>query len=117
VSQRTQSSTPVHIAVPVSLQGGRADLVLTVSVLGLNKYTLTHSAGDGDWSCAATTPMAGANKLGVVRCTIDNAAPGSALDLGMNLGYAGKASVTVVLSVNGADDRSNSDNSVSSPLP
>ncbi len=107
----------VHIRVPVSLQGGSADLEITVSVRGLNKFTRTQGAGEGNWACIATTPMAGANKLAVVRCTLNNASPSDALDLGMNLGYAGQASITAVLSVSSAVDTTRFDDSVSSPLP
>ena len=64
VQSRGQASAPAHVELPVTLQGGTADLEVTVTIVGLNKFTTTSGAGEGAWSCLATTPMAGAGKTG-----------------------------------------------------
>ena len=113
-----QTSYPVHLSVPVSLKGGTADLQMTLTIVGLNKFETTSGAGDGNWSCVAITPMAGAGKTAVVRCTLTGATPGDPLTLGLNIGYAGDGSVDAELAVLGSvDDKDPTDNTASTPLP
>ena len=108
----------MHLSVPVSLKGGTADLQMTLTIVGLNKFETTSGAGDGNWSCVAITPMAGAGKTAVVRCTLTGATPGDPLTLGLNIGYAGDGSVDAELAVLGSvDDEDPTDNTASTPLP
>jgi RNA polymerase sigma factor (sigma-70 family) len=118
VQSRNQTSYPAHVAIPVFLDDGRADLQLLVTVVGLNKFVTTSGAGEGAWGCVATTPMAGAGRTAMLRCTIDDAGPNDALNLGLDLGYAGDGSISAVLGVLGdAVDKSLSDNTASADLP
>ena len=118
VQSRGQASAPAHVELPVTLHGGTADLQVTVTIVGLNKFTTTSGAGEGAWSCLATTPMAGAGKTAVVRCTLPGAQPGDPLALGLDIGYSGDGSVSAVLAVLGdAVDSDTSDNSVAADLP
>ena len=113
-----QTSYPVHLAIPVSLSGGTADLQVTLTIVGLNKFVTTSGAGEGGWSCAAITPMGGAGKSAVVRCTLADASPGDPLTVGLNIGYAGSGSVEAQLAVLApADDSSAGDNTASATLP
>ena len=113
-----QASYPVHLSVPVGLAGGAADLQVTMTIVGLDRFETTSGAGDGSWSCVATTPMAGAGQAAVVRCTITGAAPGDPLTLGLDIGYEGDGSVHAELAVVGsADDKDPTDNTASTPLP
>jgi hypothetical protein len=112
------NSYPVHLGLPVSLHGGVADLRISVTIVGLNKFRTTSAAGDGDWTCAALTPMAGAGKTAVLSCALDGAQPGSALRLGLDIGYAGDASVDAVLDVVAPTlDSTSGDNTASAALP
>jgi hypothetical protein len=109
---------PAHIEIPVSLEGGGADLRLVVSILGLNKFTTTSGSGEGNWGCVATTPMAGANKTAVLACNLNGARPADPLALGLNIGYAGQGRVTAVLEVLApAVDKTSTDNTASADLP
>jgi hypothetical protein len=113
-----QVSYPVHLAIPVSLSGGTADLQVTLTIVGLNKFATTSGAGEGGWSCAAITPMGGAGKSAVVRCSLPNASPGDPLTVGMDIGYAGSGSVEAQLAVLApVDDSSGGDNTASATLP
>jgi RNA polymerase sigma factor (sigma-70 family) len=113
-----QVSYPVHLAIPVSLSGGTADLQVTLTIVGLNKFATTSGAGEGGWSCAAITPMGGAGKSAVVRCSLPNASPGDPLTVGLDIGYAGSGSVEAQLAVLApADDSSAGDNTASATLP
>jgi hypothetical protein len=113
-----QTSYPVHVAIPVSLSGGSADLQVTLTIVGLNKFETTSGAGEGGWGCVATTPMGGAGKSAVVRCTLPDASPGEPLTVGLSIGYAGSGSVEAQLAVlPPADDSSPGDNTVSATLP
>jgi hypothetical protein len=118
VQARSQTSAPAHVEIPVYLRDGVADLQISVTVVGLNKFTRTSGAGEGNWSCLAVTPMAGAGKTAVVRCTLPNADPRDPLTLGLELGYAGDGSVRAVLEVlEPAVDGDASDNTASADLP
>ena len=113
-----QSNYPVHLAIPVSLSGGTADLQVTLTIVGLNKFVTTSGAGEGSWSCAAITPMGGAGKSAVLRCALSNASPGDPLTVGLSIGYAGSGSVEAQLAVLApVDDSSARDNTVSATLP
>jgi hypothetical protein len=112
------TSYPVHLAIPVSLNGGTADLQVTLTIVGLNKFVTTSGAGEGSWSCAAITPMGGAGKSAVVRCVLSDASPGDPLTVGLDIGYAGSGSVEAQLAVLApVDDSSAGDNTVSATLP
>ena len=118
VESRGQASAPAHVELPVTLSGGMADLQVTVTIVGLNKFTTTSGAGQGPWSCVATTPMAGAGKTAVVRCNLPGARPGDPLALGLDIGYSGDGSLSAVLAVLGAAvDTDSSDNTVAADLP
>ena len=113
-----QTNYPVHLAIPVSLSGGTADLQVTLTIVGLNKFVTTSGAGEGGWSCAAITPMGGAGKSAVVRCALSDASPGDPLTVGLNIGYAGSGSVEAQLAVLApVDDSSAGDNTASATLP
>ena len=113
-----QTNYPVHLAIPVSLSGGTADLQVTLTIVGLNKFVTTSGAGEGSWSCAAITPMGGAGKSAVVRCALSDASPGDPLTVGLNIGYAGSGSVEAQLAVLApVDDSSAGDNTASATLP
>jgi hypothetical protein len=113
-----QANYPVHLAIPVSLTGGTADLQVTLTIVGLNKFSTTSGAGEGNWSCTAITPMGGAGKSAVVRCALSNATPGDPLTVGMDIGYAGSGSVEAQLAVLApVDDSSGGDNTASATLP
>ncbi len=113
-----QTNYPVHLAIPVSLSGGTADLQVTLTIVGLNKFVTTSGAGEGSWSCAAITPMGGAGKSSVIRCALSNASPGDPLTVGLSIGYAGSGSVEAQLAVLApADDSSAGDNTASASLP
>ena len=115
---RRPDELPVHLAIPVSLSGGTADLQVTLTIVGLNKFATTSGAGEGSWSCAAITPMGGAGKSAVVRCTLSNASPADPLTVGLNIGYAGSGSVEAQLAVLApVDDSSAGDNTASATLP
>ena len=113
-----QTSYPVHLAIPVSLSGGTADLQVTLTIVGLNKFVTTNRAGEGGWSCAAITPMGGAGKSAVVRCTLSDASPGDPLTVGLSIGYAGSGSVDAQLAVLApVDDSSAGNDTASATLP
>ena len=113
-----QTNYPVHLAIPVSLSGGTADLQVTLTIVGLNKFVTTSGAGEGSWGCVAITPMGGAGKSAVVRCTLSNASPGDPLTVGLSIGYAGSGSVEAQLAVLApVDDSSAGDNTASATLP
>ena len=110
---------PMNVAVPVTLNGGSADLQIVVSAPGLVAFAPATGAAYGGWTCEAVTPMAGDPKIAVVRCVLPGAAPGDALDFGLNINYVGdSASLTADLSVQApVVDTSAGDDSASALLP
>ena len=109
----------MHVAVPVTLTGGHADLAIEVTVAGLTNYVETTGGSYGAWTCGSITPMAGNPKIAKVQCQLADAAPADALDLGLNINYVSDAATfTAVLSVLGpALDETTGDDTSTTTLP
>jgi hypothetical protein len=118
VANLDHNGIPWHVVVPVQLTGTTADLHIAVHIKGLNKFATHSGGGYGAWSCAAITPMAGNGKTATLSCSLPNASPSDVLDLGLDIGYVGDATLTADASVESAGgDSVPSNNVVSIALP
>ena len=80
---------PVHLAIPVSLSGGTADLQVTLTIVGLNKFATTATRRGPLVVHGHHADGRSGQELRVIRCDLSDASPGDPLTVGLDIGYAG----------------------------